>query len=61
MIFRSGLSVILAFELGAGIVIVGSVVQVPESVMLSRVPFTILEAAVSPLAHVPHVDVIFGG
>ncbi len=58
---RSGLSVITAFDVGAGIVNVGSVVHVPTNVMLSRVPFTILDVAVRPFGQVHPVEVILGG
>ncbi len=58
---RSVLSVATAFDAGAGMVKVGSVVHIPERVMLSRVPFTILVVAVSPFGQFHPADVIFGG
>jgi hypothetical protein len=58
---RSVLSVATAFDVGAGMVNVGSVVHMPERAMLSRVPFTILVVAVSPFGQFHPVDVIFGG
>lgn len=55
------MSVAVALDLGASMLKVGSVVHVPSSVMLSRVPFIILEVADKPFKHDHPVDVIFGG
>jgi len=58
---RSALRVAVAFDVGAGMVKVGRVAQVPERIISSSVPFTILVVAVNPFGQDHPVDVIFGG